>query len=217
MDSRAIGRRTLRRIATLLILAAMLVALPIAAGADVVLTFEDPGSQIFQQSLDHPCIFGDPSCNNPAGFNFTLLPVHADGSYASPVYTVGQIAALVGNAFIVGLDINQSTQNVPPYTITEFRLVINGVTQFHLPGTNVTTLVNNGNGFSDALIRGFDLSGFTSDMSAQFFLTYSNDTGGREEFFLQPAAVVAEPSTLLLLGSGLIGLGAWKRKWMRLT
>src|SRR5437899_1362906 len=115
----------------------MLVMIPAAAGA-VALTFESPGSQIFQQTLNNPCILGDPSCNNPGGFGFTLLPVQTDGTYSSPMYTVGQITALVGNTFSVGLDINQATQNVPAYTLNgavSFSLNINGgVAVFPLAG-----------------------------------------------------------------------------------
>src|SRR5205823_1669289 len=97
------------------------------------LTFQSPGAQIFQQTLNNPCVIGNPSCNNPAGFGFTEIPVSTNpNTLSSPTYTVGQITAIAGNIFAVGVDINQASQNVPPYTLINgasgfaFTLNING-------------------------------------------------------------------------------------------
>jgi hypothetical protein len=182
----------------------MLVVIPATAGADT-LTFESPGSTIYQQTQNTPCIIGDPSCNNPAGFAFTLLPGGTDttNSQTSPTYTVAQIRALVGNTFFVGIDINQATNNVPIYTVTAFTMSINGVVEFELAcgtGGCQTTLVNNGNGFSDALITGFDLTAFGAADTVEFDVSYDGNTDGREEYFLiaANAAAVPEPTTLLV-------------------
>lgn len=190
------------------------------------LSFESPGSSIYQQTLNSPCVIGENSCNNPAGFGFTLIPVQTNpNTLSSPTYTVGQISAIVGSSFFVGVDINQATQNVPPYTLINgasgfaFTLNINGgAPEFTLncgAGGCVSTLVNNGNGFSDALIKGFDLSTFLATDTAVFTVTYTNDTDGREQFFIVSSGtvpctpitcpqIVAEPGTLALLGMALL-------------
>ena len=57
------------------VLAATLAAAPFTADAAVqALTLENPGLTVFQQTLNNPCVIGDPSCNQPAGFDMTLIP-----------------------------------------------------------------------------------------------------------------------------------------------
>ena len=77
---------------TLLVLA----GLPLTAEAVPIALTPDIG--VYQQTQNSPCVIGNPSCNNPAGFDFTLLPVSPTSPQvtASPTYTVDQIRAQIG-------------------------------------------------------------------------------------------------------------------------
>ena len=40
------------------------------ANALVILTLDNDGTPSYQQTQNNPCVIGNPSCNNPAGFGF---------------------------------------------------------------------------------------------------------------------------------------------------
>jgi PEP-CTERM motif len=212
---------------SLLLGVVVLFGLPASASALAVVS-PAPVDQQFQQQENSPCVFGDPSCKQPAGFGFTsiagggqLQNFGVPTPVVSPNYTGAQILAAIGSlSFIVGIDVNQAQQLSP--TLTYFAEVINGVVvaTFGTPGALTgTTLVltNNGNGFADALITGFVTPLATDTVS--FRLSYVGANDGTEEFFLintaSPPPTVPEPGTILLLGSGLVALGVWGRRKLK--
>jgi hypothetical protein len=181
------------------------------------LTLNLSPSTMYQQQNNTPCVIGDPSCHNPSGFGSTTVSNGAtQTNIGSPVYTVQQIRDIAGNGFMVGIDVNTTTHPLATEILDSFSLAINGTTQFLYTGPTQFIDNNNGNGWSDALLSGFDLSSFLGTATAQFFTTYHNATDGREEFFLisgnTPGTGVPEPGALGLLGLGFAGLVAFARK-----
>ena len=165
-------------------------------------------SPIFQQQLNSPCVIGNPSCQNPAGFSYTLIPANTDAAdLLSPVYTVNQIRGLAGDLFLIGIDLQEPDDD---YGLDYFSLLIDGVTEFEYTG-GLIGINNHGNGFSDWALSGFDLSNFAGTSSVQFVLHYSDAQAAREQFFLAArSSAVPEPFSASLLGLG--ALAALRRR-----
>jgi PEP-CTERM motif len=220
-------------------LALVLFALPGVAMA--VITADTDGSPVFKQTQDDPCIIGDPSCNQN-GFIFTSRSGPASGgvySLFTPVYdatTLTGVAAPsdIPSTFTIGIDENLAT-GAGPETLDFFRTFIaTGCAEGTLAGAGdvntapagctltldpansfeTDTVIpnnNNGVGFTDMLLLGFNLNPANLYV---FQMRWTGDTDGMEEVFIIPAGTpaVAEPGTLLLLGSGFVGLAALARK-----
>jgi len=207
----------MKRGSSLLALAVLMLAgLPVTAGAVSILTAD---SGVFQQTQNNPCVIGNPSCNNPAGFDYQTILPSSTSPLTSPTYPVDQIRTLLGgsNTFFIGVDISQAPGQ-GPYTLNSFTVNIGGIDEFQFTGPP-NDFTSSGNGFSDFVLKTVDLSSFVANAPVIFTVNYSNDNGAREQFFLvsseAPPAPVPEPTTLVLLGSTLAGLGFVRRRYAR--
>lgn len=186
------------------------------------LTLSPEPSPGVQQNDQGPCVIGDPSCNSNEVIQpgYTLFPAGGNVStyldIYSPEYSVGDFRAAAGNMFKIGIDINQQGNGNSPHLLKSFVALVDGVQVFAFSstdGANLTAGNNNGNGFSDWFLSGFDLSGFSDAQTLQFGVDMVDVDAGRDQFFVISGPLsVPEPGTLGILGLGLIGIVLMRRR-----
>jgi hypothetical protein len=132
-------------------------------------------------------------------------------------YSVATIRALVGNVFFVGIDVNTTTQPLATEFLDLFTATLGSGDVFSYNPPTPTDLFTgaNGTGYSDALLKGFDLTKYLGTDTITFHTIINTPTDGKEQFFLisatdngsVPPGSVPEPGTTAMLGLGLLGLG----------
>jgi hypothetical protein len=198
--------------------AAALMAFAGAASANVIDLAPVDGN-LYQQSVQSPCVFSNSSCQN-GGFASTDLDNGGavDGYDAlSPIYSGATILGIIGtgNPLLLGVDINQASGQ-PAQTLNGFEMLVNGIVVDSFSGSvgNVPA-GNNGNGYADFLLSNF--SAFASTDTVQFHFVFSNANDGTENVFLiggESVTAVPEPGTyaLMLAGLGVVGFIARRKK-----
>ena len=210
-----------------------LVMTPPAAIAEPVALAVTTGTSL-QQTDNRPCVIGDASCHNPDAFAYTLIPSgHQDLMLSSPNYTVDQFRDIVGSdTFTIGIDLNQELgQEGGAYHLQNSTISVNGTVFFCTSAPTTLMPASPGKGISDAVISRFNLAGFSGTDNVTFTTTFSGDTSGRDQFFVNvtnpsgpnvplnassgsagDTAPVPEPASMILIATGLAGAFATRKR-----
>ena len=207
-----------------ILLTAVVGTLGVAIPASASLVYDPSGaaSNTFQQTLNNPCVIGDPSCKEPAGMTYTVNNGPGNYDLTSPLYTATSpfttyAGNLIPTTFRLGIDSNIATgagAQILTFDCgtlgTTCGIDANNSYQPTAPGTSLPNN-NNGNGFSDATLNGFSL---IAGHQYKFEAAVTNATDGMEEFFIIPLTSnpVPEPITSGLVGTGLIALFFFGRR-----
>lgn len=202
----------MRKFARIAVLGAFALGAAPVGAATLSLDGSSPG---IQHSVDSPCIISAINCpGQPAGFGFTN---YSHGGVTnidllSPTYLVSQILSVIGSAFSVALDVNQTNAR-SPQTLDLFEMYVNGqLVDSYAGSPGNVPVIHNGTGDADYLLSGFtSLAGYGANDTVYFRVKMSSLNDGPEQLFLVPAAVPVPAAGFLLVGA-LGGLAALRRK-----
>jgi hypothetical protein len=230
----------------ILILALLAAAVPAMATASDINIFVAPDNT-YQNTANNPCVFYGPGgCpSDPAGWLDPASPTNGDFTTLTQTYTgtyfdgaSGSWIDIVGDTFILGLDINDQggatgTQTLDPFTISFFGASSNLLGSYTLASPTAVPGVSNGTGYADYILAA-GCSGTVSDVltsdfnacstylpfvlpsgtaSIQMTFGYTTGNDGPDKVFAIPmeSSTVPEPASLFLFGVGAAAVAARRR------
>jgi len=194
--------------------AVLLMAMSVGVYANT-LTFTAVNGNLYQQTVQSPCIFSNPSCQNGS---FTTTNLDTGGAVTSynldsATYLGSTLLAIMGGGpLILGVDINQASGQ-PAQTMFFFSMSKNGVVVDTYNGSAGNAAAgNNGNGFADYIFQNF--STFLPTDNITFHLTFNDGNDGTENVFVIAGTPVStpEPISLMTMGLGFVVLALVSRK-----
>jgi len=126
--------------------------------------------------------------------------------------------ALLGSlGFSVGIDVNDTNVAQTLESFWFLNYTQQTVLAVYSPGPGGTLIadINNGTGFPDWTLTGFDLTGINVGDRIGFYARITGANDGPDSFFIQPLAAVPGPIVGSLVPSMLAGLGLLGFSWFR--